>query len=166
MEDTPKNLVKLMKERFIRVGIFLKSLECFEKILKNTPENKTMKALYELLLGSQFETEKIDFILINSKNKQVLVKQVETVQNYGKLFKFGIPNPEYGSDHFPTKVVIEITKDDYSEDQLEEFEVLSASTNIPKWMEAREKFIPIMGLPQDFVKEVQSDRLMKQLAIF
>lgn len=145
IEDTDKDKQILVKNRFLRVGMFLRCLECFREYLLANPDDKEMRAVYKVFYSSQFEVEKIDFILANSETEDVLVTEIKSVSDYVKFFHFGIPNPKYGSDHFPTKVTIKVGGSPVSEQSLKLYPNLA-----PDWVEKREKEILLVEIPEDF----------------
>lgn len=171
MEDTDEDLMGLMTARFNRVGQFLESLKCFRTYLKDDTISKgaqlLITSLYQTVYSSLMEVEKIDFILINSE-QEVQVTKVDSVEFYEDLFKFGIPNLGYGSDHFPTKVTIKVVGEattGYSNSLINQFiekaNAADPAQNIykqvlnpqltPDWVELREHQILLVEVPEKFV---------------
>ena len=144
VEDTKPDKRSVIKDRFERVGMYLRTLKCFQAYVRVHPNDEEIKKIYQVFYSSQFEIEKIDFILINS-NEGVKVTKVESVDNYAKHFKFGIPNPGYGSDHFPTKVTIQI-----GGNKLDLNNIKQDTTLAPDWIAKNGEELLLLEIPEDF----------------
>jgi hypothetical protein len=156
IEDIKADFKYKMIKRFERVGDFLDTLDCFRKRFKEkkNKEDKEFVALYEAFVSSQFEIEKIDFILINSR-QNVKVTNVDSVKDYALNFSYGAPNFGYGSDHFPSKVTIAIDewKKEYEKMDETPFEETLKDTKldptkIPDWVDMRHQFILPVKIPE------------------
>jgi hypothetical protein len=126
---SPTNGPSYMR-RFQDVGIFIETFEKIEQILEKlskkqlTNKSKVQYALFSAyrhaMYGLLFETEKIDFILLNSPNK-VTIKEIRSINNYGEVLTYGAPNNLLKSDHFPSRVELQFDSNTGFGEKVSEF---------------------------------------------